>query len=177
MNAYAPSMMAQSLNNQGDDNTMMIVIAVVVLSMCLSSSSAAVILMRRRSASKPAKALKRRRRRRCFSPDTIIKLHGGESRAMKDLELGDILSNGSVVKATMKINNESDPYYKLPGDILVTGSHYVKDGDTFKQVKDLECAEKTSELSSVVSCIITSDHKIPVGDYIFWDWEDNLISH
>ena len=116
-----------------------------------------------------------RRRRRCFSPETLIKLQDGNEVAMKDLKLGDVLINGSIVKATMEILNENDPYYKLPGDILVTGSHYVKDGDTFKRVKDLEKAERTDKIEKVVYCLVTSDHKIPVGDYIFWDWEDNLV--
>lgn len=173
MNAYVPAMASQVFNNQGgEDNTMMIVVALVVCCMCVSSSSLSVLLMRRRSA--PPKPVKRRRR--CFSPDTVVKLQNGESRSMKDLELGDILVNGSVVKSTMKILNDTDPYYRLPGNILVTGSHYVKDGDVFKRVKDVECAEKTTEISRIVSCIITNDHKIPVGDFIFWDWEDNLIS-
>src|SRR6056300_1295439 len=116
-----------------------------------------------------------RRRRRCFSPETLIKLQDGNEVAMKDLKLGDVLINGSIVKATMEILNENDPYYKLPGDILVTGSHYVKDGDVFKRVKDLEKAERTDKIEKVVYCLVTSDHKIPVGDYVFWDWEDNLI--
>jgi hypothetical protein len=116
-----------------------------------------------------------RRRRRCFSPETLIKLQDGNEVAMKDLKLGDVLINGSVVKATMEILNETDPYYKLPGDILVTGSHYVKDGDVFKRVKDLEKAERTDKIEKVVYCLVTSDHKIPVGEYIFWDWEDNLV--
>ena len=116
-----------------------------------------------------------RRRRRCFAPNTSILLKNGETRCIKDIELGDILANGSVVKATMEILNENDPYYKLPGDILVTGSHYVKDGDTFKRVKDLEKAERTDKIEKTVYCLVTSDHKIPVGDYIFWDWEDNLV--
>tara|TARA_B110000503_G_C7111226_1_gene398212 strand:- start:472 stop:1221 length:750 start_codon:yes stop_codon:yes gene_type:complete len=115
------------------------------------------------------------RRRRCFAPETQIKLQNGETRAIKDLELGDVLINGSVVKATMKIKNESDPYYKLPGDILVTGSHYVKDGDTYKQVKNFSQGEVTTQIDPVVSCLVTDDHKIPVGDFVFWDWEDNLI--
>jgi hypothetical protein len=116
-----------------------------------------------------------RRRRRCFAPNTSIPLKNGETRCIKDIELGDILANGSVVKATMEILNETDPYYKLPGDILVTGSHYVKDGDVFKRVKDLEKAERTDKIEKTVYCLVTSDHKIPVGDYIFWDWEDNLV--
>lgn len=115
------------------------------------------------------------RRRRCFAPNTPILLKNGDTRCIKDIELGDVLANGSVVKATMEILNENDPYYKLPGDILVTGSHYVKDGDTFKRVKDLEKAERTDTVDKIVYCLVTSDHKISVGDYVFWDWEDNLV--
>ena len=115
------------------------------------------------------------RRRRCFAPNTPILLKNGDTRCIKDIELGDVLVNGSVVKATMEILNENDVYYKLPGDILVTGSHYVKDGDTFKQVKNIEKAERTDTVDKIVHCLVTSDHKIPVGDYVFWDWEDNLI--
>ena len=161
-----------------EDNTMMYV-ALAAACCCSSSSSgaAAFFLMKK----KPAKKISRRRRgrgrrrRRCFSPNTVIKLQNGESRKIHELELGDVLINGSVVDATMKIKNQDDPYYKLPGDILVTGSHYVKDGDTFRQVKDITDAEATTQVDSVVYCLVTSDHKIPVGDYVFWDWEDNLV--
>ena len=166
-----------------DDNTMMYV-ALAAACCCSSSSSgaAAFFLMRKKkSATRPRRRGRRRgrgrgrRRRRCFAPETIIKLQNGESRKIQELELGDVLVNGSVVDATMKIKNQDDPYYKLPGDILVTGSHYVKDGDTFKQVKNLPNAEATTQVDSVVYCLVTSDHKIPVGDYVFWDWEDNLV--
>jgi len=93
---------------------------------------------------------------------------------MKNLELGDVLINGSIVEATMKIKNQSDPYYKI-GDIHVTGSHYVKDGNVYKQVRNFSKAEPTDKVDKVVCCLVTSDHKIPVGDFMFWDWEDNLV--
>jgi hypothetical protein len=163
--------------NNGGDNTMMY--AGILACCCLvSSSSAGALIMSRKKTKKKSSRRRgrgRRRRRRCFSPETLIKLQNGETRAMKNLELGDILVNGSIVKATMQIKNESDTYYKLPGDILVTGSHYIKDGDTYKQVKNFSKAEATSQLDPIVSCLITNDHKIPVGDFIFWDWEDNLV--
>ena len=171
------------MSSGGGDNTMMYV--GVVACCCSVSSSAASIflnpltfltgafLMSRKKKSRGRRG--RRMRRRCFSPETLIKLQNGETRAMKNLELGDILVNGSIVKATMQIKNESETYYKLPGDILVTGSHYIKDGDTYKQVKNFSKAEATSQLDPIVSCLITNDHKIPVGDFIFWDWEDNLV--
>ena len=44
---------------------------------------------------------------------------------MKDLKLGDVLINGSVVKATMKIKNDNDPYYKLPGSIPPLAPTYL----------------------------------------------------
>ena len=128
-----------------------------------------------RGIKKAGRGIKKLFRRRCFSPETPVTLQNGESRTIKNIKLGDVLANGSVVKATMKILNETDPYYKLPGDILVTGSHYVKDGDTFKRVKDIEKAERTDTVEKTVYCLVTSDHKIPVGDYIFWDWEDDKI--
>jgi hypothetical protein len=170
----------------GGDNTMMYV---GVLACCCSvSSSAASIflnpltfltgafLMSRKKKSRGRRGRRgRRMRRRCFSPETLIKLQNGETRAMKNLELGDVLINGSIVKATMQIKNESETYYKLPGDILVTGSHYIKDGDTYKQVTNFSKAEATTQIDDVVCCLVTSDHKIPVGDFVFWDWEDNLV--
>ena len=94
---------------------------------------------------------------------------------MKNLKLGDVLINGSIVDAVMKIKNENDPYYKLPGNILVTGSHYVKYGGKYIHVKNVPEAKHIDKVDPVVYCLVTSDHKIPVGNYTFWDWEDNLI--
>jgi len=121
------------------------------------------------------------RRRRCFSPETLIKLQNGETRAMKNIELGDILINGSIVKATMQIKNENDPYYKIPSkdlntDILVTGSHYIQSSTRFIRVSKFNGSVATQKIDPVVNCIITSDHKVPIGEYIFWDWEDQYVN-
>ena len=115
-----------------------------------------------------------RRPRFCFSPETPIQLENGKTVKIKNLKLGDTLINGSVVDAVMKIKNYNDPYYKI-GDIYVTGKHYVKHGMKYVQVKDLPNAKLTDKVDDVVSCLVTSDHKIPVGNMVFWDWEDNLI--
>ena len=93
---------------------------------------------------------------------------------IKNLKLGDTLVNCSIVEAVMRIKNYNDPYYKI-GDIHVTGSHYVKHGTKYVQVKNLPTAERTEKIDDVVSCLVTNDHKIPVGGEMFWDWEDNLI--
>lgn len=111
---------------------------------------------------------------RCFAPETPIQLENGKTAMIKNLKLGDTLINGSVVEAVMRIKNYNDPYYKI-GDIHVTGSHYVKHGTKYVQVKNLPTAERTEKIDDVVSCLVTNDHKIPVGGEMFWDWEDNLI--
>jgi len=111
---------------------------------------------------------------RCFAPETPIQLENGQTAMIKNLKLGDTLVNGSIVEAVMRIKNYNDPYYKI-GDIHVTGSHYVKHGTKYVQVKNLPTAERTEKIDDVVSCLVTNDHKIPVGKEMFWDWEDNLI--
>ena len=142
-----------------------------------------------RSAKKTGRALKKafkikkiriKRPRWCFSPETPIKLQNGETVLIKNLKLGDILINDSVVDAVMTIRNTEDPYYtiydpELKQDIYVTGSHYVKHEHKYIQVMHLPDAKPTTTIDPVVNCLVTSDHKIPVGSRTFWDWEDNLV--
>lgn len=121
----------------------------------------------------------------CFSPDTLLTLKTGEQVAMKDVRLNDILENGTIVHATMQISNSgASPYYKLKsakqpdGYIYVTGEHYVKFKDHYIQVKYHPYAEYVpSKVDEVVMCFITSNHRIPIGEYEFWDWDDDLIPY
>ena len=39
-------------------------------------------------------------------------------------------------------------------------------------VKDFEQAEVTQLFDQIVYCLITQNHRIPVGEFTFWDWED-----
>jgi len=120
------------------------------------------------------KAFKIKKIRWCFSPETPIKLQNGETVLIKNLKLGDILINGSIVTATMQIRNENDPYYRID-DILVTGSHHIESNGKFIRVSEFKDSVCTDKVGDVVNCLITSDHKIPVGNYIFWDWEDQKL--
>jgi len=109
-----------------------------------------------------------------FLPRNPIKLQNGETVLIKNLKLGDILINGSIVTATMQIRNENDPYYRID-DILVTGSHHIESNGKFIRVSEFKDSVCTDKVGDVVNCLITSDHKIPVGNYIFWDWEDQKL--
>jgi hypothetical protein len=122
---------------------------------------------------------------KCFYPDTLVKLQNGHIKHMKDIDLGDILENGSIVKSVMKIDNKVDPesLYKIKNqgingdDIFVTGSHLVfnKKINKFVKVENYSNAELSEIKTEWFSCLITSDHKIKIGNEIFWDWEDHFI--
>ena len=116
----------------------------------------------------------------CFDPNTKLKLKTGEFVCMKDVALGDILENNSEVIAVLRIKaNEDEKYYKIYSEklkdyIYVTGSHKISNPDTnvFIDVCDFEKAELSDKTGEEYSCLVTSDHLIPIGEFIFWDWED-----
>ena len=122
----------------------------------------------------------------CFSKKTPVKLQNNKIVNMEDLILGDILENGAEVYGILKLKaDETNPYYKIWSDklnkyIYVTGSHKIlrneycdkTDLDKYIEVKDYDKAIKTGLYDTELSCLITSSHQIPVGEYTFWDWED-----
>jgi hypothetical protein len=123
----------------------------------------------------------------CFHPNTKIKLQNGNIVSMKDINLGDVLENGSIVESTMKINNKVNPVplyvIKSAGveneDIYVTGSHLVfnKETNTFILVENYKKAVKCNQKSEWFSCLITSDNRIQIGSEKFWDWEDHFVKN
>jgi len=122
---------------------------------------------------------------KCFHPDTNIKLSNGEIKKMKDIDLGDVLEDGSTVESVMKINNKKDnlPLYKIKGmgvnneDIYVTGSHLVYNPNInqFVRCQYYEKAEHSQVTTTWFSCLITDSHHIKIGNEIFWDWEDHFV--
>jgi hypothetical protein len=119
----------------------------------------------------------------CFSGYTKVSMASGETMCIKDISLGDELAGGTLVDATLQIKNRSnDPFYRFNstelGDcVYVTGSHYIHHDDKYIFVEDHPEAVLTDKCDDILYCLVTSDHTIPVGEFKFWDWEDNLIRH
>ena len=122
---------------------------------------------------------------KCFHPSTNVQLQNGNIKAMKDIDLGDILEDGAIVESVMKIDNKRDcaPLYIIrnggvrSADIYVTGSHLVYD-DTIKnfiKVENYAGAEIAILETDWFSCLITSNHRIKIGQHLFWDWEDHFV--
>jgi hypothetical protein len=122
----------------------------------------------------------------CFHPDTLVKLYNNKIVKMKDLELGEILHKNSKVQAIIKIDNSENKelLYKINNGInndpiYVTGSHYIwnEPSKSFIQVKDYKDSEIQNDITSNwFVCLITSNHIIPIGEHIFWDWEDDHLA-
>lgn len=122
---------------------------------------------------------------KCFHPGTNVQLQNGNIKAMKDIDLGDILEDGAIVESVMKIDNKRDraSLYIIRGagvrgaDIYVTGSHLVYDDaiKTFIKVENYSKAEIAILEADWFSCLITSSHRIKIGQQLFWDWEDHFV--
>jgi hypothetical protein len=112
---------------------------------------------------------------KCFHPLTKLRINNGNAVCIQDIHPGDILENGSVVEATMRIRNQEEQYY-LVGDIYVTGSHSIKHNNMFVKVRDFPGALPTETIGNIVYCLITDNHIIQIGEYTFWDWEDHLLN-
>lgn len=126
----------------------------------------------------------------CFHPDTLVKLQDDTLKPISVIDPGDILKNSQTVHGTMKLHNLDingnyiEKLYEFKGEkdnydnytpILVSGSHLIYDKEikNFINVKNHNDAKLSNIDTKTLICLITSDHTIPLGNYIFHDWEDN----
>lgn len=119
----------------------------------------------------------------CFHPDTILYLRGNQEKAIKDVQIGDELVDGTIVEATMQIRpREYERMYTLwddvhKRDIWVTGSHFYYDKiyRKWQKVESHPNAVYQSDFSMYsipyLSCLVTNNGNIPIGNHIFSDWE------
>ena len=120
----------------------------------------------------------------CFHSDTPIELKNGKIVKIKDIKLGDELKNDIEVLGTLRLKGSSiNKFYsiwseKLQQNILVTGSHKILPNnvnDYFKNfipVEDYHLSKPTNKYDEILYCLITSNHRIHIGEHTFWDWED-----
>jgi hypothetical protein len=155
-----------------------------ILATLMYTLSGSIMTMESTWAGPPGKMV----RALCFHPETYLSTEAGNV-AMKDITLGTKLKNGSRVCAVMRISNIDDEgnqiekVYQIEGGennepIFVSGSHLVYEPELqeFVSVKNLR-GNKSSVVTEMIceefACLITSDHTIPIGEWVFHDWEDN----
>ena len=115
----------------------------------------------------------------CFHPDTLVQLYKGTVVKMKDIQKGDVLINGAIVEETLHLKNTTnETFYTFSQGVdesivLVTGSHYVFDEEKNKYVLVCMSSHAVPLLSFEcvdLCCLITSNHTIPLGKNLFYDY-------
>jgi len=108
---------------------------------------------------------------RCFDELTLISLQNGNKIHIKDIDIGDILANGSYVTAKIKVTSFDMKMFKL-NNIIVSGSHLVEYNNKFIRVEQHPNAVQISYNKPFLYCLNTSNKIIELETLIFTDWDE-----
>lgn len=111
----------------------------------------------------------------CFDKNTKLVLSDGSIVSIRNIQIGTVLKDGSVVTSTLVLDIQNAKMFYLNG-VLVTGSHIVNYNNTWIPVidhpKSIYLPEYTERL---VYCINTSTGIIHIGETTFTDWNEMLV--
>jgi len=141
--------------------TVIYVIIMVLMGLIVSSSSRILGIVEKKIPPKPGS---------CFHKDTIIETINGGVK-ISEIQVGDILKDGSKVTETFKCNSEEELY--ILNGIKVTGLHYVfSDKNGWIPVKRHPNAQLITNDQDYVYCMNTTNKLIKINDMIFMDWDE-----
>lgn len=109
----------------------------------------------------------------CFDGDTKLQMKNKKYKKMCDIELGDILWDGTIVTALMKSSSRNHDMFKLNG-ITVSGTHMIYDPimGTIR-VKQHPNSEYIDDYKkSFIYCLGTNTKTIKIKNMIFADWDE-----
>lgn len=113
----------------------------------------------------------------CFDPDTLVDIKNKGKIKVKDVQIGDVFTKtGGTVTSTFQFVADGQPMVSFSNGPVVSTNHYVEyegkfiRSDTHPDAQIIESwnGGKTRPLI----CFNTSDHRIPVGDFIFMDYDE-----
>lgn len=113
----------------------------------------------------------------CFHEATPIVMRDGSIKPIKDIKLGDLLWNASVVEARVELPGSEEPLYDIYG-VHVSGDHRIWSESEQKWilVRAHTDSVETTKRTNVLYTLITSDRVIPIksvkGYLRFADWEE-----
>ena len=107
----------------------------------------------------------------CFCKNTKIELIDENTKQIKDINVGDVLHDGSVVTCTIKFNATRQEMYNLHG-VIVTGYHRVLLDNKWIYVKEHPASILIKNIEKYVYCLNTTSKQIIINDIIFSDWDD-----
>ena len=111
----------------------------------------------------------------CFPPETPVDIKGRGYTEMKDVRIGDVIDAETRVTGTVSIVGDGQQMYKIDG-CSVSASHYVKEDGAWVLSKDSARAIPEGEwaggLDRPLTCLVTSNHILPIGNVIFSDYHE-----
>jgi len=119
----------------------------------------------------------------CFDPDTQIQANG-QLIPIKEVKIGDRLAGGQKVTATFRFAADGQSMVSLPmaaepkavpGNIIVSTNHYVKHKGWIEAKNHpdaIPAPDWSGGETRPLICLNTDDHTIPIGKYIFRDYDE-----
>jgi len=113
----------------------------------------------------------------CFDPDTQVLIESKGSIPVKDVKIGDVFERtGGKVTSAFQFKADGQPMVELPGKIIVSTNHFINHRGAWIPAGEHPDAKHIASWAGgkerPLICFNTSDHKIPVGDYIFLDYDE-----
>jgi len=109
---------------------------------------------------------------KCFDEFTPIKMRDGETKSIREINVGDELWEADQVTAVFKVTTEGSRMYRLH-NIIVSDSHLVQLQDKFIKVCDHpESIPLDNYTSPFLYCLNTTSKFIRINDHVFSDWDE-----
>lgn len=112
----------------------------------------------------------------CFDPDTQIRTKEGDSKAICDVRIGDVLEDGSRVTSTFAFYADGQPMVLMPGSILVSTNHFVKYEGMWIQACEhpdaVPAADWRGGSLRPLICLNTDTNTFRIGSYTFRDYDE-----
>jgi hypothetical protein len=124
----------------------------------------------------------------CFDPDTLIDISGRGKIAIKEVNLGDVCSDGSVVTSSYRFyshGQEMVNFTGVDGPITVSTNHYIRQSPIMSSEETVKKAlwirsEEHDDATLIgpwvrhtpLVCLDTNTHHVPIGGYVFSDYDE-----
>jgi hypothetical protein len=120
----------------------------------------------------------------CFDPNTKINVQNKGLIAIRDVQLGDVLSDGGHVTSVFEFNADGQAMVRLPADdqdIFVSTNHYLLHNKQWIRSDAHPAAKSASNWcggnTMPLICLNTTTNCIPIGGYIFRDYDETTAAH
>jgi hypothetical protein len=116
----------------------------------------------------------------CFAPETKIQIQNKGVIPISEVKLGDICEKtGSRVTSVYRFMADGQDMVYLNG-IEVSTNHYVQHEGKWIESGNHPDAHPAGQWNGGIArpliCLDTDDHRIPLGEYIFSDWDETSSS-